>query len=126
MKTLFDEILGGYTEGSKVRADVLSLIQRNKFDVLHEECSALTDALFVRKPDPETVASSLAMFIGDLPPAPAVSMVVNMWGIKVGESTAHRTYAETLCEVLEGYEGYRQVFTKAKEALKRAQEAKKG
>lgn len=114
------EVLEGYTEKSKVRRKVRKMVELARNDVIGELCSSVAIALMNGQPDVEQVAPFLALFMADLQPEMAVSMIVHKFGSATEGVDNAESYLNELSVALHTQPPYRALFDKIGDAMQKA------
>lgn len=116
------EVLDRYTDKSKVRRKVTRLIGMARNDVLNELCTSVALTLLTKRIEPTTVAPRLALFMGDLQPEMAISMIVHKLGAAAEEVEDAESYITGLSIAMKEQPAYNKLFTGIGEAMRKARE----
>jgi hypothetical protein len=114
------EVLEGYTEKSKVRRKVRRMVDLARNDVIGELCTSVAISLMNTQPDVENVAPFLALFMRDLQPEMAVSMIVHKFGGATEGVDNAESYINKLSVALHTQPPYRDLFNKIGDAMTKA------
>jgi len=114
------EVLESYTEKSKVRRKVRRLVRLARNDVINELCSAVSITLMHSQPEASSVAAALALFMHDLQPEMAVSMIVHKFGTATEGVENADAYLSALSVALHTQEPYVALFDAIGDAMKKA------
>jgi MoxR-like ATPase len=117
------DVIKKYTEKSSVRSRVRKLVDANRNDVLDELCSGLAATLFSERPDADSIAAQLALFMGDLPEEVAISFVANKMASESSESNDAEKYFGKLSVALHTQKPYAMLLGKIMDAMKKGREA---
>jgi len=117
-----EDVIFNYTEKSRLRKRVCKLIEANRNDVLDELCGGVSATLFSKKPDPEKIAQGLALFMGDLHPEMAVSMVAHKFSGSADEAERGDAYLGDLSKAMHTQPPYQALFDRIAEAMRKARE----
>lgn len=117
-----DDVIKKYTEKSPVRKKVLKLVDQNRNDVLNELCASVALTLLVDKPDPMTIASQFALFMGDLQPEMAVSLIVHKLSAATEGTEGAEGYLNNLSIAMYNEPAYKKLFTAIGKAMEKARQ----
>ena len=117
-----NDVLNKYTDKSVVRKKVQRLIDLARNDVLNELCSGVAITLMSSRPTPESIAPRLALFMGDLQPEMAISMIVHKFGAASEEVEDAESYMNSLSMAMHEQPAYNALFEGIGEAMQKARE----
>lgn len=115
-----EEVLNKYTEKSTVRKKVQKLVSAARNDALSELCSGVAITLLSKRPDPTTVAPRVALFMGDLQPEMAVSLIVHKFGAAAEDSPNAEGYLNNMSVALHDQKPYQRLFEDITNAMQKA------
>lgn len=113
------DILTKYTDKSQVRKRVLKLAEENRNDIIDELCTGLAATLFSDKPDTDTIAPALALFMGDLPEEMAIAFIAHKMGGESSGSDTSEKYFGQLSKSLHTQKPYAKLVGKIMDAMKK-------
>lgn len=114
------EVLTIYTEKSKVRSKVLKMVKLARNDIINELCSGVAITLMSEQPNVEATAPFLALFMGDLQPEMAISMIVHKFGSATEGVDNAESYLNELSVALHTQPPYKALFSQIGDAMQRA------
>lgn len=118
-----EEVLNKYTEKGKVRKKVQRLVEKARNDVLGELCTSVAITLMTKRPDPSSIATRLALFMGDLQPEMAITMIVNQMNAAAEDaSEGAEGYLTDLSMAMRDQPAYNRLFEGIGTAMKKARE----
>lgn len=115
-----DEVIHKYTERSAVRKKVLKLVESARNDVLNELCTSVAITLLTAKPDPTSIAPNIALYMGDLQPEVAVSMIVHKLSAAAEEVQNAESYLNNLSIAMHDQKPYQRLFEDIAAAMEKA------
>lgn len=118
-----EEILNKYTDRGKVRKKVLRLVEKARNDVLGELCTSVAITLLTKRPAPASIATRLALFMGDLQPEMAITMIVNQMNAAAEDaSEGAESYLTDLSMAMRDQPAYNKLFEGVGKAMRKARE----
>ncbi|MAG64395.1 MAG: hypothetical protein CMK74_00745 [Pseudomonadales bacterium] len=117
-----DDVIKHYTEKSKVRSRVRKLIKQNRNDALSELCAGVALTLFTGKPDPEKISASVVLFLSDLKPEMAMSMIEHHFGNQADNVENGGEYLGQLSIAMHTYPAYGALFDNIGSAMQAVRE----
>jgi len=113
------DVITKYTEKSKVRSRVRKLIEANRNDALGELCAGIALTLFSEQADPQTYAEHVVLFLADLKPELAMSMIEHHFGNQAEQAENGDAYLGDMSVVMCAFPAYQKLFDGIGEAMQR-------
>lgn len=115
-----NEVLDDYTKKSRIRGKVQKMVKQNRNDVLNQLCEGLAITLLTSKPEPREIAPRLSLFMGDLQPDMAISLVVTKFNSAADNVEHGDSYINALSKAMHTQPAYKRLFKDIAQAMKKA------
>ncbi|MGD9209349.1 MAG: AAA family ATPase [Desulfobacteraceae bacterium] len=120
------EILQAYTDKSDVRKKVQQLVVLARNDVLNEICEGVAVTLLTEKPEPETIAPQLALFMSDLMSEMALAFITHKLSTASSNVEDAESYITKLSIAMSGQPAYVAMFERVGDAIDKAHNEAEG